>query len=134
MKAPPIWDGSRLERDRSKAISVFREGRLSEPAERYAALFKEYLDRFNHFFSATSELTSLSGDQFTISDPDSLELLRYLSGPPISEDDLKVVADTRLSKTHLSLNPGARKRVTATILRAIDKGRFPSSWKWFLRE
>lgn len=125
MKTPPIWDGSQLERDRLKAINEFRERRLAEPTERYAALFQEYLERFNRFFQSTSELTLLRNDKFPFSDSDSLELLRYLSGPPISGDDLKVIADTKLSKSFLSTNHDARQRIIATILRTIDQGRFP---------
>jgi hypothetical protein len=57
---------------------------------------------------------------------DLIEALRYLAGPPISEDDLRVIAEVRsLSSGVLKSNPEMLQRVFAVIERIIDPHRFP---------
>ncbi len=50
---------------------------------------------------------------------------RYLAAPPISEDDLKTLADTTLSASNLRRNREQAQRVRETVLHIIDPHRFP---------
>lgn len=50
---------------------------------------------------------------------------RYLAAPPISEDDLKAVADSTLAPSVLRLDLDAAKRVRDTVLTILDPHRFP---------
>lgn len=57
--------------------------------------------------------------------PALLEAFRYLAGPPISEDDLMVLADARLSPARLRGDPEMVARVLNVVQVAIDRRRFP---------
>lgn len=50
---------------------------------------------------------------------------RYLGAPPISEDDLKTLAETRLTAAHLERSPDEARRVRDLVLQIIDPHRFP---------
>lgn len=52
------------------------------------------------------------------------DVLRYMTAPPVSEDDLKVIADIRLSRRALAHPPQARS-LLRTLLISLDHIRFP---------
>lgn len=56
---------------------------------------------------------------------DRQKALRYLTAPPISEDDLKVLADASLAPKALRTNPDGAVRVRDTVLQVLDHHRFP---------
>ena len=60
-----------------------------------------------------------------VTSPGLLEAFRYLAGPPISEDDLMVLADARLSPTRLRGDPEMVSRVLNVVQVALDRRRFP---------
>jgi hypothetical protein len=52
--------------------------------------------------------------------------LRYLAGPPISEDDLAVLAEVpSIAPAALRTDPESARRVLATIVQALDTTRLP---------
>jgi hypothetical protein len=53
------------------------------------------------------------------------DALRYLAAPPISEDDLKVLAEASLAPTVVAKDADAAQRILETILQAVDPKRFP---------
>lgn len=96
------------------------------------------LDRYSDEFAAarraTESLLSVTRDLellrkaalAIVANADSLVVLRYLAGPPISEDDLKVLADTNtLNATRVSKEPWRAKEAVETILLGLDANRFP---------
>ena len=60
-----------------------------------------------------------------VSDRNVRTAFRYLAAPPISEDDLKTLADTTLSTTALRQDASRAERVRDTILHILDPHRFP---------
>ena len=50
---------------------------------------------------------------------------RYLTAPPISEDDLVTVAEVTLSPSRLMTDPVAAKRVRDSVIAILDHHRFP---------
>jgi XamI restriction endonuclease len=123
---PPSWSDDELELDRRTSITQFREERLQEPLEQYLETFDTYRGVVEELLEATVDLTTLSAANVTaLTDPALLEALRYLAGPPISEDDLKVLADASLAPSRLRTNPDMAQRVVETILIALDRRRFP---------
>lgn len=61
-----------------------------------------------------------------LTDGKFLEAVRYLSGPPISEDDLRVVANvSSLAAQPLRANPAVAKRLVETVMLGLDRQRFP---------
>jgi len=130
--APPIWSDEQLEADRQAAIATFRRERLEEPLEQYLENFNDYKADVDELLEATVDLTQMSPPDPSILASDRLILaLRYLAGPPISADDLKVLAEeASLAPGKLKGDPAMAQRVVDTILIAIDRGRFP----WVVEE
>lgn len=124
---PPLWTEEQFAEDAAKARAIFREKRMQEPLE-------QYLDKFEDFRLTIEELIEGTIDLSQITDqavellvrPEMLTSIRYLASPPISEDDLKELADTKLSGVRLRADEGAgAKRVIETVLLGLDRNRFP---------
>ena len=60
----------------------------------------------------------------TIRDEDLRTAFRYLAAPPVSEDDLKTLADSNLAPTTLRTQRAEAERVRDAVLRIIDPHRF----------
>lgn len=124
--SPPSWSDDELELDRRAAITKFREERLQEPLEQYLELLDIYRGVFEELLEATVDLTQLSlANLEVLTDSALLEALRYLAGPPISADDLKILADSSLAPSRLRNNPDMAQRVVETVFMALDRRRFP---------
>jgi hypothetical protein len=124
---PPRWTESELEVARQAAIEAFRLERLQEPLEAYLEAFDEYRGAVEDLLEATVDLTQISDAAVQVlTDPALLEAVRYLAGPPISADDLKVVANVEsLAAARLRADPEMTQRVIDTVLLALDRRRFP---------
>jgi hypothetical protein len=127
MKSIPSWTAEQLEADRQKAIAEFRRVRVQEPLERYLDFFDEYRELVEGLLEETVDLSRLRDHLADlIGDKRTREVVRFLAGPPISLDDLKVLADTTsVSKKRLKADPELVKRVVAVIWTGLDRGRFP---------
>lgn len=123
----PVWTLEQLDQERTTAEEHFREGRHTEPLELYLELFDQYQSVVEEVMEETVDLTQLDAPALAIlSDDRKREVFRYLTGPPVSEDDLKVLMKAN------SLSP-ARLRDDATLLAKVvafmrdwhDRRRFP---------
>jgi len=125
--SPPFWDGERLETDRQKAITAFREERIREPLEKYLEAFEIYRDAFDELLETTIDLTRLFENAVQVLTDEKLaEALRYLPGPPISLDDLKVVAEApSIAPKTLKADPELARRIVDTVMMGLDRRRFP---------
>ncbi len=115
--------------DAEEARAIFRRERLDEPLELYSRFFAAFDPIFR---SIVEKLPDLFVDELDpsvlvemVQNKDSRTALRYLAAPPISEDDLKTLAETTLSATALKRNPDQARRVRAIVLHIIDPHRFP---------
>ena len=124
---PPLWTEERLEQDRLLAIEAFREERMREPLEKYLEVFETYRDAFDELLETTVDLTRIYEHAVTILTHDRLsEALRYLPGPPISLDDLKIVAEApSVAPRTVRADPELAKRLVETVLMGLDRRRFP---------
>lgn len=137
MKAPPVWTESELKKERQRAEDHFREGRHKEPLEVYLDLFDRYRGIVEEVMEETVDLTKLEGAALGImSDERKREVFRYLSGPPVSEDDFKVLMDApSLAPTTLKNDPVLLARVVEFMRDWHDRRRFPwISEKWTPQE
>jgi len=126
MRAPPRWNSEELERERRKAIELFRVERLEEPLEAYLRHFERYQSRIEDFLELTVDLTKLGEDRGLFGRPEYLELVRYLAGPPISTDDLKVLVDAgSITSQRLQAEPQIAERIVSVVLQGLDRRRFP---------
>ena len=124
---PPVWSREHLEKASREAESIFREARYKEPIEVYLQQFDEHRGIVEEVFRKTEDLARLEDHALELlSDKRHLEVLRYLTGPPVSEDDLKVLTGTRsLSATALRSEPQLISKVTAFLRDWHDQRRFP---------
>ena len=113
---PPQWSADRLDADRLRAIQEFREERISESLGVYIANFERYRKAIENLLKSTVDLTTLAEQATTVLlDEDLLYAARYLAGPPISVDDLKVLAEVSLSPAQMKKNPDNARRAVETI-------------------
>jgi hypothetical protein len=107
-------------------MELFREQRMAEPLEDYLEHFQEVRSTVEKLLDETVDLSRLPTRAVHIlSDRSLQEAVRYLAGPPISADDLKVVADAKLSPSALWADDQMAQRVIETILLGLDRQRFP---------
>jgi hypothetical protein len=124
--SPPAWDDSQLEADRQLAIAQFRRSRMEEPLEVYLEAFEQVMTSMDTLLETTVDLTELrSMASQVLADTDLLEAIRYLPGPPISSDDLKVLTEASLAPSRLSADTEMAQRVIDTVLLGLDRARFP---------
>ncbi len=123
---PQRWNDERLEADRRRGIQDFRDERLNESLGVYLENFRHYRDAVENLLETTVDLTMLA-EQATkvLLDADLLYAVRYVAGPPISVDDIQLLADTPLSPSRIKNDPESAKRVVETILLGLDRERFP---------
>lgn len=115
-----------VEADKSRQL--FIDERLKEPLERWISTFAKYEMQFQRLFDeyGVANPSSLTPEQLAAVFRDQLgDALRYLAGPPISADDLKVLADASLAPGVIAANPDQAQRILDTILIAVDPLRFP---------
>lgn len=126
---PPVWTSEELGTARQQAENHFRETRHTEPPELYGDLFDGYQSVVEDFFEQTVDLTQLEENANAIlNDSRAREVLRYITGPPVSEDDLKMLVETpSLAPAHLAENPALVSTIIAFVQDWLDRRRFP----WF---
>lgn len=110
-------------------METFRRQRLDEPLELYSRFFEAFAPLFGEMID---RLPSLAGDPFDpegiaeiMGDRDARTAFRYLAAPPVSEDDLKTLAETTLSAKALRGDAEQARRVRDTVLQIVDPHRFP---------
>jgi hypothetical protein len=123
---PPRWTAEQLEISRLASMTQFREERMQEPLEQYLQAFDHYRGAVEDLLEATVDLTVIDSPALDIlTDPSLLTALRYLAGPPISEDDLKTLAEASLAPSRLRNDSAMAQRVIETVLIGLDRQRFP---------
>ncbi len=126
--SPPRWSEDQLKEHAAEAVQKFREVRMHEPLEQYLEQFDSFRSTLEELIEGTVDL-SLLRDQAAeqLSQADVLMAVRYLSGPPVSADDLKELAGdgVSLAPTRLLRDPEMAKLVVDTVLLGLDRTRFP---------
>jgi len=127
VKSPPIWTEDQFGLERATAEEHFREGRHTEPLEVYLELFDSYHGVVEEVMEETVDLTKLDDSALAIlSDDRKREVFRYLTGPPVSEDDLKVLMKAKsLAPVRLKADPELLARVVSFMRDWHDRRRFP---------
>ena len=126
---PMVWSIEELEEESLISIGRFRKERLAEGDGEWKEHVKAAHAKFTALFAHVSALSpgGISGDMLAKVYGDNLgESLRYLAGPPISADDLKILGDVKSAAARvLKDNPVEGRKVFAVIERIIDSRRFP---------
>ncbi|VWC48893.1 XamI family restriction endonuclease [Burkholderia lata] len=125
---PPRWTTAELTEDAATASAGFRAERLAVSGS-WEIHYKHARAKFEQLFSKLSDLNPSAITDENLADAYSLglgEALRYLAGPPISDDDLQVIADVdSITPGVLKKNPAELRKVFGVIERVIDPHRFP---------
>ena len=126
MTSPPVWSSEELESARREAIEIFRKARLEEPLEAYLEAFDEYQGIVEDLLESTVDLTQLDENALDVlTNENLLEAFRYLPGPPVSADDLKVLAEAKsLNRNRLKQDADLIRRIVNVVLVGLDRRRF----------
>jgi hypothetical protein len=126
---PKKWSHSELASDALAATTAFRDERINEPLDLYNRFFTAFADIFRALIDKLPAIATDPVDAELIADlvggRDAQKVFRYLTAPPISEDDLKTVADSTLTASRIRTDPDSAKRIRDTVLTIIDPHRFP---------
>lgn len=129
MKEPRRWAREELTTDSGISRESFRKQRLDEPLALYSEFFKAFVPIFGRIIGRLPTLMEDSVDPEAmpglVREADDLTAFRYLAAPPVSEDDLKTLAETTLSASSLRGDPAEARRVRDVVLHIIDPHRFP---------
>lgn len=126
MTSPPVWTSRELERERLLAIELFRKERMEEPLEDYLESFDLYQGYVEDLLETTVDLSEWDMSALDVlTEPSLLEAFRYIAAPPISEDDLKILAEvTSLSKKQLKTRPDDIPKLLGVVRSVLDRRRF----------
>lgn len=126
--SPPRWSEEELAEDAETSAAQFRAERLAVSGA-WETHYKQARGKFELLFKSLSDLNPEAITDDNLAEAYGLglgEALRYLAGPPISDDDLKVIADVdSIAPGVLKKNPEALRKVFGVIERVIDPHRFP---------
>lgn len=126
--SPARWTTQELAEDAATSSAQFRAERLAI-SDSWTTHYKSARGKFELLFKGLNDLNpgAITNANLTKAYGQGLgEALRYLAGPPISDDDLKVIADvSSIAPTVLKRNPEALSKVFSVIERVIDPHRFP---------
>lgn len=121
-----VWTDTRLNAERLVAIERFRVQRMAEPLEAYLDHFDVVQEMLEDLLELTVDLAQLEEQALNILvDARLFEGVRYLTGPPLSADDLKTLVESTLSRQALERDPAVAQRVIQAIRVGLDRRRFP---------
>ena len=127
MKQPPTWTSQELNLLRGQSIDLFRRSRLEEPLENYGIAFDQYRAAIESLIELTIDLAQLRDQaEQVLADATNREIVRYLTGPPISEDDLNTLVGVRaITGRRIKEKPELGRQVVDLIMNGLDQRRFP---------
>lgn len=129
MTLPSRWTTEQFKDDAAIARNFFREERVGEPLDLYNEFFVTFAALFRSTIAKLPDLVKNPVDPALVASlvkgKVQQKTFRYLAAPPISEDDLKAVADTSLAPGVLKVDADKATRVRDTILSILDPHRFP---------
>jgi hypothetical protein len=99
---------------------------MEEPLEDYLQAFDEYKGHIEGLLETTADLAQLESQALKVlTDLRLRAAFRYLAAPPISEDDLKVLAEApSLAKGQLRKKPEDVRRLFEIVRVVLDRRRF----------
>jgi hypothetical protein len=131
-KTPPVWDDAALAEHAQTALEAFVDRRLAEPAARYVEHLNARKQALRKLFRLLTPINPNKPDISVVRDilldKELLSALRYVAGPPISEDDLGVLvtrSTARVTKTAIKTDPKLANEILHLICQLADNARFP---------
>lgn len=129
---PRIWTDQELETEAQKALEEFVDRRLAEPGGKYLTHVQARRGAMVRLFKALAGVDPNNPDpqivRGVLLDAELFDALRYVTGPPVSEDDLGVLVTRNingLNKTDLKDKDDIPVSVLKLICKLADPFRFP---------
>lgn len=126
--SPARWSTEELIKDATTSAAEFRADRLAVTGA-WESHYKQARKKFDLLLKNLNDLNPGAITDNNLADAYGLGLgdaIRYLAGPPISDDDLKVIAEVdSLAPGVLKKNPVLLRKAFGVIERVIDPFRFP---------
>lgn len=130
--APRVWSQHELAKEAQVALDEFVDRRLAEPKGTYATHFKARRKALVRLFRKLSGVDNLNPSlalvREVIGDEEMFAALRYVAGPPVSEDDLGVLVTRSvdgIAKKALADDDALPVAVLKLICKMSDPFRFP---------
>lgn len=131
-RTPRVWTEAELIRQAQTALDEFVDRRLAEPKGKYRAHIEARRSAIVALFKALAGIDPRNPDpeavRMVLLNEELLDALRFVTGPPVSEDDLGVLVtrDIRgMNKTALRRNDVLPVQVLNLICQLADPYRFP---------
>ncbi len=129
---PRVWNDEELGAEAQKALEEFVNRRLAEPGTKYLTHARRRRAAMARLFKALARIDPANPDpqlvRTILLDEDLFDALRYVTGPPVSEDDLGVLVTRNingLSRTDLRDRADIPVNVLKLICKLADPYRFP---------
>jgi XamI restriction endonuclease len=127
-RSPRRWTSAELTQDATESAARFRTERLAISTA-WTTHVEQARHKFDLLFQQLGDLNPVAITDEALANTFGSglgEALRYLAGPPISDDDLQVIADVEsMAPGVLKKSPDALRKVFQVIERVIDPHRFP---------
>lgn len=124
---PPKWSRDELNHARIQSEQEYRAKRNAESKEMYLGYFDGYRNLVEEVMDQTLDFTQLTTQALSLlADSRKQEVLRYLCGPPLSTDDLKMLVEARtLDPNRLGKGSKAFDRLVGVVRSWHDRRRCP---------
>lgn len=119
---PPRWSRSQLDVERERALTTLLQQWGERGTQEYKDMFGQCLSFIRHLFQATNDLLSFEPGCL-VQNPELIEPSRFLSAPPISQDDLETLAGGGIKRGEISEE--LAQRIVSVMTTAWDPFRFP---------
>ncbi len=123
MEVPRQLTVEQMEREAGVALQMFVQERLSEGTVSYKTAFGEAQDLVSALFQSTGYLTNFTADALC-KQPELLQAARFLSGPPLSQDDLNTLAGGPVC-SRKSIDEELAHRAIEVVRNFLDPFRYP---------
>lgn len=131
-RLPRRWNDDELAEHQSRALNAFVDRRLAESSTRYSELLRARRSALHRLMRLLAPIDPAKPDidvvRRILLDTDLQPALRYVAGPPISDDDLGVIVtrDTkRLTKKRIRSDATLATDILQLICKLADPERFP---------
>jgi len=130
LKGVPWWSLQQIEADVDLARQDFRRRRLGEPLQRYLNAFDLVEPDVKRLASQIDKLLAGGPDaeaalRVLWATDTGRTAFRYLGAPPISDDDLETLAETRLAPSSAGAESQHGEKLLAVMRTILDPRRFP---------
>jgi hypothetical protein len=118
---PPRWTDDDLKRDQSTAEAKFTARRRLEGPDAFESTYHDLRPRVEDLLHLSNDLLTLDGNVFR-ANPDAWQPGRYITGPPISQEDLwTLTGGSKFGR----VPPGLAEDTADALRVVIDPVRFP---------